>query len=237
MLRSRQAVIAALGGALVVALIATGRISRNETIAYVVLIPAVLLHELAKRIASRLLVDRASGASGHPSLSLRATIDPIGTLLVRALLLLGGVGLFGWARRSVTPATGLRWRRDIPVLVALTGVVVSLLMLIPAALIFSAAQGSSLEAGRPLLATVAYFFGLANLWIGLVNLIPIPPLDGCVVLERFLPTRAWPRYLKVRPYLLAGFIGVIFIDVSLHFGIVNSVTIALSNLWGSILGL
>ena len=220
-----------------VALVATGRISRNETIAYVVLIPAVLFHEVAKRIANRLIVDRSPGVKGHPSLSPRATIDPIGTLLVPALLLLGGGVLFGWARRSVTTPTGGRWRRDIPVLVALTGVAANLLILIPTALIFSATHGSIVEAGEPLLATVAYFFGLANLWIGLVNLIPIPPLDGSVILERFLPSRAWPRYLKVRPYLLAGFIGAIFLDVSLHLGIVRSVAIALSNLWDSILGL
>ena len=119
----------------------------------------------------------------------------------------------------------------------MTGVAANLLILIPTALIFSATHGSIVEAGEPLLATVAYFFGLANLWIGLVNLIPIPPLDGSVILERFLPSRAWPRYLKVRPYLLAGFIGAIFLDVSLHLGIVRSVAIALSNLWDSILGL
>ena len=47
---------------------------------------------------------------------------------------------------------------------------------------------------------VLFYAGFANLWLACFNLIPIPPLDGSVLVERVLPRRWWPAYLRIRPY-------------------------------------
>jgi Zn-dependent protease len=42
--------------------------------------------------------------------------------------------------------------------------------------------------------------GLLNIVLALFNMLPVPPLDGSALLERVLPDRWWPTYLKFRRY-------------------------------------
>jgi Zn-dependent protease len=52
----------------------------------------------------------------------------------------------------------------------------------------------------PMAEVVLVNFGLVNVFLAAFNLIPIPPLDGSAVVERLLPMRWWPSYLRIRQY-------------------------------------
>jgi Zn-dependent protease len=63
-----------------------------------------------------------------------------------------------------------------------------------------------------LLIEIVFYFAFVNLLLGLFNLLPIPPLDGSAVLERFIPERHLPTWYRVRPYgLLAVFVIVFWV--------------------------
>ncbi len=53
--------------------------------------------------------------------------------------------------------------------------------------------------------------GLLNIVLGLFNLLPIPPLDGSAIVERFLPERWWPTYLRFRRYSFFLLIAFMFL--------------------------
>ena len=47
---------------------------------------------------------------------------------------------------------------------------------------------------------VLFYFGLVNVILAVFNLLPIPPLDGSALVERWLPARYWPTWAKVRQW-------------------------------------
>jgi Zn-dependent protease len=52
----------------------------------------------------------------------------------------------------------------------------------------------------PLGMRILFSFALVNLFLGLFNLLPIPPLDGSALIERVLPGAWLPQWYKFRPY-------------------------------------
>ena len=59
-------------------------------------------------------------------------------------------------------------------------------------------------AGLPpsLLSQIFFIAGIANIVLGIFNLIPCPPLDGAALLERFIPARSLPEYYRLQPFLM-----------------------------------
>jgi len=53
-----------------------------------------------------------------------------------------------------------------------------------------------------LLGQIIFIAGIANIVLGVFNLIPCPPLDGASVLERFIPARYLPEYYRLQPMLM-----------------------------------
>ena len=57
---------------------------------------------------------------------------------------------------------------------------------------------------------IALAFAVVNLFVGLFNFVPIPPLDGAALLERVMP-RAWlPGWQRFRPYGILVIFGLVF---------------------------
>ena len=52
----------------------------------------------------------------------------------------------------------------------------------------------------PLAIRILFSFAVVNLFLGIFNLLPIPPLDGSALLERLLPAAWLPQWHKFRPY-------------------------------------
>jgi len=77
-------------------------------------------------------------------------------------------------------------------------------------------------------------FGLCNLVLAVFNLLPIPPLDGSAIIERFIPNRHMPRYYNLRARALPFFFIILFVDFQfLHVG--TNLLPDLENWWLSLL--
>ncbi len=178
---------------------------------------AITLHEAAHGYVARAFGDRTAELAGRITLNPFKHIDPVGTVAVPIGMLListllGGAGmLFGWAKPVPVDPRFLRRPKQDMFWVAGAGPMSNLLQAIVWALVFKVAlvfgpQGSWLFFARMADAGIAI-----NLVLMLVNLFPLPPLDGGRMLVAALPPRlAWPL-ARIEPY---GMVIVILLFVS-----------------------
>ena len=193
---------------------------------------AITLHEAAHAFVAARLGDPTAERLGRVSANPIKHIDPIGTLLVPGVLLLssqlvGGSGIiFGWAKPVPIIAANLRSpRRDMGI-VAAAGPGANLLMALAWALVLKLGTAGGAGEYHEFLARMAIAGVLVNLVLGLLNLMPIPPLDGGRILVSLLPRGLAIAVSRVEPYgivillllLLTGALGAV-IGPLLDFGI------------------
>lgn len=150
----------------------------------IALIISVVIHEVAHGWAANALGDPTARLAGRLSLNPIKHIDPIGSVLLPAILVLTNSGfLFGWAKPVPYNPHNLKNQRWGEAIVGVAGVAVNLFLAVAFALLarFAFAQGFA-DFG-----TLASLVALVNLSLGMFNLIPIPPLDGYTVLRGLLP--------------------------------------------------
>lgn len=171
-----------------------------------VLILSVVLHEVAHGWVARLEGDPTAANLGRLTLNPIPHIDPIGSLLVPAVLtLLPGGFIFGWARPvPVNPRNFRNYKRG-DILVSLAGVTVNFLLGIAFALVLAATLWASLmfpgaTSTWMVLMEMAHYGILINFVLMLFNLLPIPPLDGSHVMYHLLPPRLGIRYRELGQY-------------------------------------
>lgn len=171
------------------------------------LIFAITLHEVAHGYVASWCGDQTARLSGRLSLNPIKHIDLVGTIIIPGLMLLTKSPiLFGWAKPVPVDARNLRNPRRDMALVALSGSVTNIFMALFWALIakigFIAGANENTWLGVPLVLMGSAGIQI-NIWLGLLNLIPLPPLDGGKVMSSLLPPRAAIQYQKIEPY---GFI-------------------------------
>ncbi len=202
----------------------------NETLTLaLVLIPAlviaIVLHEVAHGYAAKLLGDPTASERGRLTLNPLAHVDPVGTLLVPGGLALLGAPVFGWAK----PVPVNKWRLDNPrfgmMAVAAAGPGTNFVLALAGAVLLGLispsdmAFGSDDTAGASLLvngagdvqwlATGLFYFLLVNIFLGLFNLLPIPPFDGSHIVGGLLPDalrRGWEKLQGIGMALLIALI-------------------------------
>ncbi|APZ42874.1 site-2 protease family protein [Acidihalobacter ferrooxydans] len=177
---------------------------------------AVTIHEAAHGYAARRLGDTTAQMLGRLSLNPLRHIDPIGTLLVPGVLLALGGFVFGWAKPVPVNMNNLRNPRRDMALVAVAGPGSNLLMALGWAIIMKFGIWLVLTAGYDFAKPIVYM-GAAGITINLVllvlNLLPIPPLDGGRVLSGIVPPR-WADILdRIEPYGLIILIALLFTHV------------------------
>lgn len=176
----------------------------------VVALPAVLavtVHEVAHGWAALRLGDTTAADQGRLSLNPLRHIDPVGTLLVPLVLYLttrgfGSPIIFGWARPVPVNWQRLHPRRLGIALVAAAGPLANLLMLLAWG---SLALGvkALLPGQAPALIYMCQAGIIFNAAIMIINLVPIPPLDGSRIVSSLLPpVWAW-RYNRIGVFGLA----------------------------------
>jgi Zn-dependent protease len=202
------------------------------------LIFAITLHEVAHGYAASLFGDKTAKLSGRLSLNPIKHIDLVGTIIIPLLMLMASNFIFGWAKPVPVDSRNFKHPRRDMAFVALAGPVSNLLM----ALLWGGVAkiglildlGGNAWLGLPL----GYMGGagiMINVVLGVLNLIPLPPLDGGKILEAVLPRRAAYSFSMIEPY---GF----FILIALMFtGLLTSIMVPpvflIVNLIGSLYGL
>ena len=177
---------------------------------------AITVHEVAHGWVARWLGDRTAQMLGRLTLNPIKHIDPVGTVLVPALLFVAGGFIMGWAKPVPVAVRNLRHPRRDMALVAAAGPAVNLLMAVAWALVARLAvvyhQAVGGDAGRTLIFIVSA--GVAGIVINVVlmvlNLLPVPPLDGGRVLAGLVPASASRWLDRVEPYGMLVILALLF---------------------------
>lgn len=151
----------------------------------IILILSVIVHEVAHGYAANSLGDPTARLAGRLTLNPMPHIDPMGSVIIPALLTFTGSPImFGWAKPVPYNPYNLRNARFGEVLVAVAGSATNILLAVIFGLIVRFGASLGLDAtSLTLAATIAFI----NLFLGLFNLIPLPPLDGFTALRSLLP--------------------------------------------------
>jgi len=156
---------------------------------FLMFIPILSVHEAAHAWVAHLLGDDTAKDEGRLTLNPIVHIDLWGTILIPALNVLfsSSIGLIGWARPvPVNPGNLRHWRRD-ELLIALAGPVSNLLLAIPPVAIgmYCLTPDSPWQ-------KLATTFAYVSIYLGIFNLLPIPPFDGWNIVRHVfrIPTSA-----------------------------------------------
>lgn len=171
----------------------------------VVLIISVIVHEVAHGYAANALGDPTAKLQGRLTLNPLPHIDPVGSVLLPGLLVLTNAGmLFGWAKPVPYNPYNLKNQRWGEAIVGIAGVATNLLIALVFVGIARVVGGGGNEAFAAFAALVAYI----NLFLGLFNLIPFPPLDGFTVLRGLLPYHMSVSFRSLEQ-MMGGFTGLV----------------------------
>jgi Zn-dependent protease len=209
------------GVVVAVLLLRTHHISRFTVIYFCVLIPSIILHEVSHGVVANIFGDDTAKRAGRLTLNPIPHIDLFGSIILPALLVLSGSVAFGWAKPVPVNVSRLRHPRNDSVWVSLAGPFTNALLFVICGLVFRYSLDHGLflsptSDSFPLGYQILLIGGLANITVGVFNLIPIPPLDGSVLVERLLPNRAMHRYYQMRP------VGMILVFLVALFAFQNS---------------
>lgn len=176
---------------------------------------AITVHEAAHGWAARRLGDPTAMMLGRLTLNPIKHIDPIGTIILPILMMWMSNFVFGWAKPVPVTWENLKHPKRDMALVALAGPLSNLLMAILWAVIMKI--GLSMQGTADWLALPLLYMGGAGIYINsillVLNLLPIPPLDGGRVLSGLLPG-PWSYQLnRIEPYGLFILLALIFTGV------------------------
>lgn len=185
-----------------------------------ILIPSVILHEVAHGFVAHRLGDPTARRAGRLTLNPIRHVDPVGSLLVPGMLALSGQNVFGWAKPvPVDPGHFEHPTRGMA-LTALAGPATNLgLVLVVGAL------GPFRQVGDSVAYTAAgtmprLLFGLVvvNAALAVFNLLPIPPLDGSRLLPLVLNDSGKRLYARAAPYGFFALLALVLVfDEALGF--------------------
>ena len=184
---------------------------------------AITLHEAAHGYVARHFGDPTAWQLGRVSLNPIRHIDPVGTILVPGLILLfsGGGFLFGWAKPVPVDFGRLRHPKRDMMWVAAAGPAANLAMLLGWAVLYkyslSNPEGTYGVAGQ----AMGQAGILINASLMLLNLLPLPPLDGGRIMVSLLPHHLAWRFAQIERY------GFIILLALLFTGLLNAILLPL----------
>jgi len=157
----------------------------DTILSFVILVLSIIAHEVAHGYAANSLGDPTARLAGRLTFNPIPHIDLVGSILVPLLLAIGHSPIFfGWAKPVPYNPYNLRNRPWSEALVAVAGSATNIFIAIIFGLLVRFGSVIGLDTTSLLLASLIAFI---NLFLGLFNLIPFPPLDGFTVLRSILP--------------------------------------------------
>jgi Zn-dependent protease len=182
------------------------------------------LHEAAHAWMSYKFGDDLAYSQGRVTLNPLKHIDPVGSLLFPTLAFFMGAPLLGWATTPVNPSAWRNWRVA-NFWVSIAGIIANLLIAIVTGIlirILLASGAISFDENVTTFAQAAFHLLLTifslNVMLIILNLLPIPPLDGGSIIRSFLPESANNAlaaldrfgFLLLYAAMFTGILGAIF---------------------------
>jgi Zn-dependent protease len=189
---------------------------------------AITVHEAAHGYVAKYFGDMTAFNAGRITLNPLKHIDPFGTVLLPALtIMLGGI-LFGWAKPVPVDFGRLRNPKKDMLWVAAAGPASNFVMAVfwVLALKYAAFAPDTIAYPVSLMAEAGIKI---NLVLMVLNLLPLPPLDGGRIAVSLLPYRLARSFAKIEPY------GFVILIVLLFTGVLGSILQPLINIVGGLL--
>lgn len=182
-------------------------------ISLIPLLFAITAHEAAHGYVASKFGDQTAKLAGRLTLNPMKHIDLIGTIVVPLLLIVMGGFVFGWAKPVPVDSRNLHHPKRDMAIVALAGPAANFLMVLFWAAITKLAIFLLPIEGW--FSVPLIYMGqtgmLINIVLGILNCLPLPPLDGAKVLAAILPGRTAWYFYKFEPY---GFFVLILLMVT-----------------------
>lgn len=181
---------------------------------------AITVHEAAHGYAAKYFGDMTAHNAGRITLNPLKHIDPFGTILLPALtIMLGGI-LFGWAKPVPVDFARLRNPKKDMLWVAAAGPASNFVMAVFWALVLKYSV-SMPEAFVLPLALMAKAGVMINIVLMVLNLLPLPPLDGGRIAVSLLPHHLAQPFAQLERY------GFIILIVLLFTGVLSKILMPL----------
>ena len=166
---------------------------------------AITVHEAAHTYAARYFGDLTAYAQGRVSLNPLRHIDPIGTValpltMLAVTKLFGGGFVFGWAKPVPVNFNNLRSPRRDMLWVAAAGPGANLLMAIFWVLVVKLAYFEFTGVLSLPMALMGAVGVVTNVSLMVINLLPLPPLDGGRIVISLLPRKQAMQFARIEPY-------------------------------------
>jgi Zn-dependent protease len=172
---------------------------------------AITLHEAAHGYVARHFGDTTADKAGRISLNPLRHIDPVGTILLPLLTFAMGGILFGWAKPVPVNFAALRNPKKDMLWVAIAGPASNLAMALGWTMIYKLGLMFPENYFADPLLGMAKIGMIINVVLMVLNLLPLPPLDGGRVAVSLLPHRQAFQLSKIEPY---GMFILIFLAVT-----------------------
>lgn len=175
-----------------------------------ILLFSVILHEVMHGFVADKLGDPTARLAGRLTLNPIPHIDPVFSLIIPTFLIFSGSPvIFGAAKPvPINPIHFKDFKKDVA-LSALAGPAANIFLAIAASILFKI---SALSA-NPLLSMALFETARINLSLAILNLLPIPPIDGSKVLVAFLPINIANTYLSLQSYGMIILLFLLFVPI------------------------
>ncbi|MCX7161558.1 MAG: site-2 protease family protein [Betaproteobacteria bacterium] len=180
---------------------------------------AITLHEAAHGYAARHFGDPTAWQMGRISLNPLRHVDLVGTIAVPAVILLltsfggGGGMLFGWAKPVPVNFGNLRRPKQDMLWVAAAGPAANLVMALAWAMVLKLAIGGPEHGYSDALQEMAQVGISINGVLMVLNLLPLPPLDGGRIVVSLLPHRAAWKFSQLERWGFPILLALLFLGV------------------------
>jgi Zn-dependent protease len=197
---------------------------RWGTLQLILLIISIGLHEFGHAWAADLRGDPLPRLQGRVTLNPFAHTDPIGTILIPAVMIFlsPGFGIIGWGKPVQISLPNPKTRRMDDIIITLAGPAMNVLLCIVFALIGVLTDASHNTPATINIAQFLFLGILLNASLAAFNLIPIPPLDGSRLALRlgiyseeiFQTLSRWSFFILLIAINIPGFNTVIMLMIS-----------------------